>query len=233
MRISVVVFPGSNCDHDVLYLYSLLGQQVESIWHRETDLKRPDIVVLPGGFSHGDYLRTGALAKLSPIMAEVRAFAAKGGPVIGICNGFQILCEAGLLPGVLLQNMRRRFLSQFVHFKIESNLTPWTRGLSQGEVLCAPVAHFEGNYFADEETLKSLEGEGQVVFRYCNSEGKVDNSDFSCNPNGAAHSIAGICSSQRNVVGLMPHPERAAEKLVGAFARDSGRRLFEASIASL
>lgn len=233
MRVSVIVFPGSNCDHDVLHLYSLLGQQVHSIWHRETDLKKPDIVVIPGGFSHGDYLRTGALAKLSPVMNEVRRFAEQGGPVIGICNGFQILCESGLLPGVLLQNIRRRFLSEFIHFKVESELTPWTRGVASGSVVCAPVAHFEGNYFADAETLNRLEAEQQVVFRYCDASGRVDHGDFSCNPNGSANSIAGICNAKRNVVGLMPHPERAAEKLVGFVGQDQGRKLFEASLSAV
>jgi phosphoribosylformylglycinamidine synthase len=232
VRVSVVVFPGSNCDHDVLHLYGLLGQRVESIWHRETDLKKPDLVVLPGGFSHGDYLRTGALAKLSPIMHEVRKFAEAGGPVIGICNGFQILCEAGLLPGVLLQNLPRKFLSQFVTVKIESPNTPFTRGIEAGKVMCCPIAHFDGNYFADDETVRTLEGEGRVVFRYCDAQGKIDHESRICNPNGAKNSIAGICSDTRNVVGLMPHPERAAEKSVGFIGKESGRCIFEASLAA-
>lgn len=232
MKVSVVVFPGSNCDHDVLHLYGLLGQQVMSVWHRETDLKNPDLVVLPGGFSHGDYLRTGALAKLSPIMHEVRKFAEKGGPVIGICNGFQILCEAELLPGVLLQNLPRKFLSQFVYVKVEKNDTVFTRGIEPGHVLCCPIAHFDGNYFADDDTVKRLEDKGQVIFRYCDAQGKVDHDSRVSNPNGARNSIAGICNERRNVIGLMPHPERAAEKSVGYIGGQSGRVIFEASVGA-
>ncbi len=232
MKVSVVVFPGSNCDHDVLHLYGLLGQRVRSVWHRETDLGSPDIVVIPGGFSHGDYLRTGALAKLSPIMGEVRAFADRGGPVLGICNGFQILCEAQLLPGVLLQNLPMKFLSQFVSVKVEQSSTPFTKGIQPGTVVCCPIAHFEGNFFADSDTVKSLEDNEQVVFRYCDFSGRVDHNDRSCNPNGAMHSIAGICSKGRNVVGLMPHPERAAEKIVGYVGGEAGRRIFESSIGA-
>lgn len=230
MKVSVIIFPGSNSDHDVLHVYGLLGQQTKSVWHRETDLGNPDIVVLPGGFSHGDYLRTGALAKLSPIMEEVRKFADRGGPVIGICNGFQILCEAGLLPGILLQNLPMKFLSQFVHFKVERADTPFTKGLEQGRILNCPIAHFDGNYFADAETLAALEGNGQIVFRYCDADGRVDHADRKSNPNGASHSIAGICNAKRNVVGLMPHPERSAEKIVGYVGADGGRCIFEASI---
>ena len=231
MKISVVVFPGSNCDHDVLHLYGLLGQEVRSVWHRDTDLGKPDIVVIPGGFSHGDYLRTGALAKLSPIMSEVRAFADRGGPVIGICNGFQILCEAQLLPGVLLQNLPMKFLSQFVHVRVEQSNTPFTRSMKPGETMCCPIAHFEGNFFADGDTVKGLEDNGQVIFRYCDARGTVNHEDRSCNPNGAMHSIAGICSRARNVVGLMPHPERSAEKVVGFVGGDAGRRIFESSLS--
>jgi phosphoribosylformylglycinamidine synthase len=230
VRVSVVIFPGSNSDHDVLHVYGLLGQTVTSIWHRETDLKNPDIVVLPGGFSHGDYLRTGALAKLSPIMAEVRAFAERGGPVIGICNGFQILCEAQLLPGILLQNLPMKFLSQFVHFKVERSDTPFTKGIKAGEILHCPIAHFDGNYFADQDTLRMLEDNGQVIFRYCDASGRVAADDRTCNPNGAAHAIAGICNKARNVVGLMPHPERAAEKIVGYVGGSSGISVFQSSL---
>jgi len=227
MKVSIVVFPGSNCDHDIEHLYGkLLGAQTSLIWHRDSDLKSPDVVVLPGGFAHGDYLRTGALAKLSPVMAEVGKFAAAGGPVIGVCNGFQILCEAGLLPGVLLANAGRKFLSQFVHLRVETTNTPFTRRLTNGAVITCPIAHGEGNYFCSPETLEAIEGEGQVVFRYCNESGTVNEADRVFNPNGSLHSIAGICNQQRNVVGLMPHPERAAELLVGAFGGNTGLAVF-------
>lgn len=231
MRVSVVVFPGSNCDHDIQHVYSgLLKQKVNLVWHRERDLERPDIVVIPGGFAHGDYLRTGALAKLSPIMSEVATFAEQGGPVLGICNGFQILCEAGLLPGVLLQNVQRRFLSRFVHVKVERVDTAFTRGVAVGSVVTCPIAHFEGNYFAPPETIAELEGEGRVVFRYCDQAGLVDPSSLESNPNGAIGAIAGITNKRRNVVGLMPHPERAVEAMVGGPGSDTGLPLFAGSI---
>ena len=231
MRISVVVFPGTNCEHDIQHVYgSVLKQKVSLVWHRDRDLQRPDMVVVPGGFAHGDYLRTGALAKLSPIMTEVGAFAERGGPVLGICNGFQILCEAGLLPGVLLQNVQRRFLSRFVHMRVERSDTAFTRGLASGTVVTCPIAHFEGNYFAPDETVRELEGEGRVVFRYCDPNGVVDGASLEWNPNGAMNAIAGITNARRNVVGLMPHPERAVEALVGGLGRDSGRAMFAGSI---
>ena len=230
MRISVVVFPGTNCDHDVEHLYgSVLKQNVTSIWHRDRDLQNPDLVVLPGGFAHGDYLRTGAMAKLSPIMEEVSKFAKRGGPVLGVCNGFQILCEAQLLPGVLLPNACRRFLSQFVHVRVESDRSPFTREI-KGRVFSAPIAHFEGNYFAESDTVKKLEDRDQVMFRYCNPEGLVQPQNTQWNPNGAINAIAGICNERGNVVGLMPHPERAAEALVGGIGGSSGRMLFDASL---
>jgi phosphoribosylformylglycinamidine synthase I len=232
MRVSVVVFPGSNCDHDIAHVYgSLLKQKVSLVWHRDTDLQRPDIVVLPGGFAHGDYLRTGALAKLSPIMSAVARFAESGGPVIGICNGFQILCEAGLLPGVLLQNVQRRFLSRFVHVKVERSDTLFTRMIAPGTVMTCPIAHFEGNYFAPSETIKELEGEGRVVFRYADRHGAVDPGNLETNPNGALNAIAGITNARRNVIGLMPHPERSAESLVGGVGGDSGRPIFASALA--
>jgi len=233
MRISVVVFPGSNCDHDIQHVYgTVLKQKVTPVWHRERDLERPDIVVIPGGFAHGDYLRTGALAKLSPIMAEVAKFADQGGPVLGICNGFQILCEAGLLPGVLLQNVQRRFLSRFVHVKVERSDTAFTRGIGAGAVITCPIAHFEGNYFAASETIAELEGEGRVVFRYCDPAGAVDASSLDSNPNGAINAIAGITNKRRNVVGLMPHPERSVEALVGGAGQDTGLPIFSGSISA-
>ena len=232
MRVSVIVFPGSNCDHDVEHVYgSLLKQQVSLVWHKERSLGATDLVVLPGGFSYGDYLRTGALAKLSPIMGEVGKFAKKGGPVLGICNGFQILCECGLLPGVLLQNIGRRFLSKFIHIKVESPNTPFTSAFKSGERLLCPVAHAEGNYFADADTLTALESEGRVVFRYCDSGGKSMPLDPACNPNGSINSIAGICNGTRNVVGLMPHPERISEGLVGGMGGDLGLKVFQSSLS--
>ncbi|NDC39309.1 MAG: phosphoribosylformylglycinamidine synthase subunit PurQ [Proteobacteria bacterium] len=227
MRVSIVVFPGSNCDHDVEHVYGKLsGADTSLIWHRERDLKKPDIVVLPGGFAHGDYLRTGALAKLSPVMAEVKRFAESGGPVIGICNGFQILCEAGLLPGVLLGNVGRKFLSQFVHLRVENTNTPFTRHYTSGSVITCPIAHGEGNYFCTPETLEALEGDGQIIFRYCADNGAVNPTDRRSNPNGSLNAIAGICSKSRTVVGLMPHPERASEALVGALGASSGAGMF-------
>ena len=230
MRISVVVFPGTNCDHDIEHMYqTVLKQTVNSIWHQERDLKNPDLVVLPGGFAHGDYLRTGAMAKLSPVMEEVAKFAKRGGPVLGVCNGFQILCEAGLLPGVLLPNACRRFLSQFVHVAIESDRTPFTRSC-KGKIFTAPIAHFEGNYFAEPETIKRLEDREQVIFRYCSPEGSIDATNSLWSPNGAINAIAGVCNERGNVVGLMPHPERSAESLVGAIGGDSGRAIFDASL---
>lgn len=225
MRVSVVLLPGSNCDHDMVYAFKKVpGAAVEIVWHRDRDLKNPDVVAVPGGFSYGDYLRCGALAKLSPVMEEVKKFADKGGPVIGVCNGFQILCEAGLLPGVLLQNIKRKFLSQFVDLKVESNSTPFTRNFGEGEMLSCPIAHFEGNYYADDETIRTLEEEGRVIFRYSSDCGGVDADDICSNPNGSKNSIAGICSKGRNVVGMMPHPERAVDQIIGG---KQGLKIFE------
>lgn len=226
MRVSVIVFPGSNCDHDVEHVSQLVGHVCTPIWHKSRDLQRPDIVVVPGGFSYGDYLRTGALAKLSPIMDEVRAFAERGGPILGICNGFQILCEAGLLPGVLLKNRSLRFLSQFVHLRVERQDTFFTQAYASGSVLTCPIAHGDGNYFADPATLEMLEGEGQVIFRYSDPAGHVDAQSDVWNPNGSCGAIAGICNKKRNIVGMMPHPERAAEAVVGAQGGAVGRAVF-------
>jgi len=232
MRVSVIRFPGSNCDHDIEHVYgSVLGATVEVVWHKDTDLQRPDVVVLPGGFSYGDYLRTGALARVSPIMEEVRSFSKKGGPVIGICNGFQILCECELLPGALLRNVNTQFLSRFVNIKIERVTTPFTKAYQKGDIITCPVAHGEGNYFCDEETLKRLEGEGLITFRYCDSSGNVDPKDRRSNPNGAMNSIAGISNPKGNLIGLMPHPERAAELIVGSIGASSGLKLFESSLS--
>jgi phosphoribosylformylglycinamidine synthase I len=219
MRVGIVTFPGSNCDHDVLHVVKhVAGHSAGYVWHKDRLPAGLDAVVLPGGFSYGDYLRCGALARFSPVMEDVVAFANRGGPVLGICNGFQILCEAGLLPGVLMRNASLKFLSRDVTLKVEGHETPVTRGLV-GKVLAMPVAHAEGNYFADAATLDLLEGEGRVVFRY---QGGA--------PNGAARDIAGISGgTRRNVVGLMPHPERAAEPVLG---RDDGLRLFESLLTT-
>ena len=232
MDVAVVVFPGSNCEQDVTHLYGdILGQSAREVWHEETDLGSPDLVVLPGGFSYGDYLRCGAMAKLSSIMNEVTAFAQKGGPVIGICNGFQILCEAGLLPGVLLQNRSMKFISKFLHIRVENTETAFTKSSKIGDVLACPVAHFEGNYFAAPETLDALEDNSQIIFRYCDPKGVVDPESKLSNPNGSVNAIAGICNAQRNVIGLMPHPERSAEQAVGYLGGSTGRVLFESVLS--
>ena len=236
MNVSVIVFPGTNCDHDIEHTYArLLDAKVNSIWHRETDLKQPDLVVLPGGFSYGDYLRAGALAKVSPIMESIINFANKGGPVLGICNGFQVLCEVGLLPGVLLQNIGMKFLSRTVYMKVASTDTPFTRGYQQGDLLPCPVAHFDGNFFADDSTIDSLEQSDQVIFRYSSPEGVVDPSCRAWNPNGSVRAIAGICNEKRNVLGFMPHPERALETLVSEYGPDlkegpKGMELFRSAL---
>ena len=221
MQIGVVVFPGSNCDHDALHAAALAsGREAVPLWHESADLQGCDAVVLPGGFSYGDYLRTGAIARFSPIMAAVAKFAKAGGPVLGICNGFQILCEAGLLPGVLLRNAGLRFVCRQVHLRVESIATPFTGGCEIGQVLQVPVAHGEGNYFAPPEELDGLERRHQVVFRYCTPAGEITPA---ANPNGALHNIAGICNQARNVVGLMPHPERA---IAAALGSEDGMRIF-------
>ncbi len=214
MRFSVTVFPGSNCDHDCEYvLRNVENQQVEMIWHKDTDLKDPDCVVVPGGFSYGDYLRTGAIARFSPVMKSVADFAAKGGLVIGICNGFQILCEAGLLPGALLRNKSLKFICQSVYIKVEQNNTPFTHLCKSGQVLKIPIAHGEGNYFIDAAGLKQLKENDQIVVRYCSEKGDVTSE---ANPNGSLENIAGICNVKRNVFGLMPHPDRSAEAILGS-----------------
>jgi phosphoribosylformylglycinamidine synthase len=219
MKFGVVVFPGSNCDHDAWYAVSHnLGQQAEFIWHDSASLGNVDAVILPGGFSYGDYLRCGAIAKFSPVMAAVRRFAQDGGLVLGICNGFQILVESGLLPGVLLRNRDLRFVCRTVTLRIETTNTPFTAAATKGQLLRVPVAHGEGCYFADERTLDMLEAEDRVVVRF------VDN------PNGALRDIAGICSERRNVMGLMPHPERASDALLGS---EDGRVIFESMVRSL
>jgi len=233
VRVAVVVFPGTNCDQDVLHVFgTLLNAEAFPVWHRDTDLKNADLVVLPGGFSYGDYLRTGALAKLSPVMQVVKDFAGRGGRVLGICNGFQILCESGLLPGALLENVGQRFLSRFVHIKAEKSVGFFTSGMQPGRVITCPIAHFQGNYYADPETLAALEANGQVVFRYCDPAGNVAAGDRTSNVNGSCNAIAGICNKAGNVVGLMPHPERAVEALTGFVGGDTGLEPFLRSVAA-
>jgi phosphoribosylformylglycinamidine synthase len=227
MKFAVIVFPGSNCDHDAYHAVKhVLGQDAQFVWHKETDLRGADAVVLPGGFSHGDYLRTGAIARFSPVMAAVRQFAGDGGPVLGICNGFQILLEAGLLPGAMLRNRDLKFHCEHVHVRVEQVGTPFTLACRQGQVLRVPIAHGEGNYFTTPDELRKLEQNGQIVFRYVNAAGLVTDE---ANPNGSLESIAGICSERRNVVGLMPHPERACELSVGSA---DGLAIFESVIAA-
>jgi phosphoribosylformylglycinamidine synthase I len=228
MRAGVVVFPGSNCDRDCLHvLRDVLGQDAVTVWHEERRLEDLDAVILPGGFAYGDYLRAGAVAATSPVMGAVRAFAAAGRPVLGICNGFQVLLEAGLLPGAMLRNRRQRFVCRPVHVRVESARTPFTRGLRVGEVLRLPIAHGEGNYYAPPSLLAALQDGGQVVFRYCDAEGRVTPE---ANPNGSLDNIAGVCSPRGNVLGLMPHPERAAEGLLGS---TDGRAIFASLLAAV
>ena len=225
MKFAVVVFPGSNCDHDAYHAAKhVLGQQAEFVWHKDTDLRGADAVILPGGFSYGDYLRTGAIARYSPVMQAVAAFSATGGPVLGICNGFQVLLEAGLLEGAMLRNARLKFNCEHVHLRVEQTTTPFTARCAPGSVLRIPVAHGEGNYFADPVTLQRLEANGQVIFRYCTAAGEIADA---ANPNGSLHNIAGICNATRNVVGLMPHPERACETALGSA---DGLVMFESAI---
>jgi phosphoribosylformylglycinamidine synthase I len=228
MTFAVVVFPGSNCDHDAYHAAKhVLGQDARFVWHKETTLGDADVVILPGGFSHGDYLRTGAIARFSPVMAAVNAFAAAGRPVLGICNGFQILLECGLLPGAMLRNRDLKFHCEFVGIRVERTDTPFTMLCAPGQMLRLPIAHGEGNYYAPPETVAALEAAGRVVFRYAAADGSVVES---ANPNGSLNSIAGICSEGRNVVGLMPHPERACELAVGSA---DGLVLLESVVKSL
>ena len=228
MKFGVIVFPGSNCDHDAYHVISKhVGQPVSFIWHRETDLADYDALIIPGGFSYGDYLRAGALASFSPVMSSVRDFAARGGLVLGICNGFQILCESGLLPGALIRNRDLHFVCQHVNVRVENADTPFTNELRRGQILSMPVAHAEGNYVCDDETLAELQREDRIIFRYCDPEGRTTPE---ANPNGARDHIAGICNRERNVVGLMPHPERACEDLLGS---SDGRGLFHSLAATL
>jgi phosphoribosylformylglycinamidine synthase subunit PurQ / glutaminase len=228
MKFGVVVFPGSNCDHDAYYaLGQVLHQPVEFLWHQSEQLSGFDAIILPGGFSYGDYLRTGAIARFSPVMRAVEKFARGGGLVLGICNGFQILCEAGLLPGALVRNAGLRFICRPVHIRVETPDTPFTATARRGQVLEMPIAHADGNYFCDAATLAELERNQQIVFRYTTPDGRED---AAANPNGSLANIAGICSRERNVVGLMPHPERAVETALGS---SDGLVIFNSLIESL
>jgi len=228
MKFGIVVFPGSNCDHDAYHATRhVLGQDAEFLWHKDTDLKGADALILPGGFSYGDYLRTGAIARFSPIMPAVQAFAAKGGPVLGICNGFQILLEAGLIPGAMLRNRTVKFVCAHVHVRVEQTDTPFTSSARKGQVLRIPIAHGEGNYFATPEVLAKLEANRQVIFRYSTAQGDVTDE---ANPNGSMAGIAGLCNEARNVVGMMPHPERASESALGSA---DGRVILESAVQSI
>lgn len=214
MRVSVIIFPGSNCDRDALHAWGpVLGAKVTPIWHKDHDLQNPDLVFIPGGFSFGDYLRSGAIARFSPIMDEVLAHQKKGGYLMGVCNGFQILCELKLLPGALLTNQNLKFLCHDVFLRHESARSPFTHNLAPGQVLDLPIAHGMGQYFADEATLDQLEGEDRVVFRYCEENGEVTEA---ANPNGSRRNIAGICDASGRVLGMMPHPERHVETELGS-----------------
>ena len=228
MKFGVIVFPGSNCDHDAYYaLGDILHQPVEFLWHQSEQVNGFDAILLPGGFSYGDYLRTGAIARFSPVMRAVEKFARGGGLVLGICNGFQILCEAGLLPGVLQRNAGMRFVCKQVHVRVETTETPFTAVAQPGQVLQMPIAHGDGNYFCDQATLADLERNHQIVFRYTTPDGREDDA---ANPNGSLANIAGVCSLERNVVGLMPHPERAVEAALGSA---DGLVIFRSLIESL
>ncbi|MCC6625858.1 MAG: phosphoribosylformylglycinamidine synthase subunit PurQ [Chloroflexi bacterium] len=228
MKIGVIVFPGSNGDHDAQHaLQATLGATVDLIWHTETAVAGYDALVLPGGFAHGDYLRTGAIARFSPVMAAVDDFVRAGRPVLGICNGFQVLCEAGLLPGALVRNDSLRFVCRRVDVVVERSDTPWTAAIAPGRVLRLPIAHGEGCYFADPATVAALEAENRIILRYCDPSGAVT---AAANPNGSLHNIAGICNAARNVVGMMPHPERDADVLLG---NGDGRLVLASLVAAV
>jgi phosphoribosylformylglycinamidine synthase len=221
MKFGVVMFPGSNCDHDTYHVISkVVGQPVDFIWHRQTSVADCDAVILPGGFSYGDYLRTGAIARFSPVMGAIKEFASRGGLVMGICNGFQILCEAGLLPGALLRNKNLKFICDHVNIRVEATDTPFTNRCQRNQVLSVPIAHGDGNYFCDDQTLAELQLENRILFRYSDANGRIT---ADANPNGSLDDIAGICNRERNVMGMMPHPERASELQLGS---SDGRIIF-------
>jgi phosphoribosylformylglycinamidine synthase len=228
MKFGIVVFPGSNCDHDAYHASKqIMGQDAHFIWHKDSSLGGADVIILPGGFSYGDYLRTGAIARFSPVMKEVVRFAKTGGTVIGICNGFQILLEAGMLPGVMLRNSSLKFVCKFIQLKVENAATRFTSECEVGDVLRIPIAHGDGNYFASREIVESLQENGQIVFRYCSEAGDIDDES---NPNGSLSNIAGIINKEGNVLGMMPHPERAVELSLGSA---DGKKIFQSMIESL
>jgi len=221
VKFGVVVFPGSNCDHDTYHVISkVIGQPVDFIWHRQNSLGDCDAVILPGGFAYGDYLRTGAIARFSPVMGAVKEFAARGGLVMGICNGFQILCEAGLLPGALMRNKDLKFICRHINIRVEATDTPFSNRCQKGQVMSVPIAHGDGNYYCDAATLSELQRENRIIFRYSEPTGQLSEEG---NPNGSLDNIAGICNRDRNVLGMMPHPERASEALLGS---NDGRIIF-------
>ena len=227
MKVGVVQFPGTNCELDVLHAVEALGGEGELLFHADATVRDVDAVVVPGGFAHGDYLRTGAIARFSPVMKSVEAFAAAGGPVVGFCNGFQILLEAGLLEGAMLRNRSLQYRCEHVHVRVERTNTPWTTLCQPGQVMRIPIAHGEGNYFAAPDVIDRLEKNGQVIFRYVTAGGETTDA---ANPNGSLHNIAGICNERRNVVALMPHPERACEPMLGS---GDGKVVLDSVVASL
>jgi phosphoribosylformylglycinamidine synthase len=228
MKFGVIIFPGSNCDHDAYWtVQQVLKQPVTFLWHESHDLEGCDVVIVPGGFAYGDYLRTGAIATFSPVMQSVRKFADGGGLVLGICNGFQILCEAGLLPGALMRNAGLKYVCKPVYVRAENPDTPFTNSVRQGEVLCIPIGHMDGNYYCDDSTLAELRRYQRIVFRYCDPSGEITSD---ANPNGSLDNIAGICSPGRNVLGMMPHPERASEPAMGCV---DGIKIFESIAAAV
>jgi phosphoribosylformylglycinamidine synthase subunit PurQ / glutaminase len=222
MKFGIIVFPGSNCDHDSYHAaITSTGQQATMLWHDSHNLENCDAIVVPGGFAYGDYLRTGAIARFAPIMQQVSKFAAAGGKVIGICNGFQILCEAGLLPGALMRNAGLKYICKFVNIRVENAETPFTSACKPGEVLRIPIGHMEGNYYCDAQTLQSLQKQNRIVFRYSSTDGKIT---ADANPNGSLDNIAGICNEGRNVLGMMPHPDRSSDPLLGS---SDGAKIFK------
>jgi phosphoribosylformylglycinamidine synthase I len=228
LKFGVVIFPGSNCDHDTLYvLKDIFKQDAAFLWHKEHDLKNVDCIILPGGFSYGDYLRSGSIAAFSPLMQEVKEFALRGGFVLGICNGFQVLLELGLLPGAMLRNKNLKFLCQYVHLRVDNTDTPFTSTAKRGQVLRIPIAHYDGNYYSPPETIQEVKKNNQIVLRYSDARGRLSDE---ANVNGSLECIAGLINKAGNVMGMMPHPERASEALLGS---EDGRIIFESLIKSL